>query len=463
MKSVPHISRVLLVGTIALTLNIVFLWYVSGDIYHAITQAHGHVAYNVYTHTNFWLSPSLSSYIKDHHTGTTMLPYTQVQTMTFDQPSQPFPVNDTIGYGVLLGLVWKITHSFDVKDMQILQIILYLISLIGIYQIALLLFGTTTTAWWCTGVHLLFFPLIALNVQAVRDVWAYYGTVVLIWAVVRWLHTKSSWLMLITAGSCFAVCQWIRPTLFLALITLSIVLILFALLSKYRWQHILLGIALLVGTNIFLFWLPFMVYNMHAYNRLFVGPVGQDLLEGLGEFDNPWRYELNDEFVAQYIGKKYNVMYGTPEFDDMAKKEFMLAYQQHPALYWRNIIKRLPTLILPSLPWLFPKDSPYRQLQGWQEKLLHAISSWARLWDFILRHVYIRLFLLLGYGGMMLAWYHGRYESVIIAVAVIVASLAKLPSHIEYRYLIPFYWIFSLFVGYLIATWQTQTRIKKSS
>jgi 4-amino-4-deoxy-L-arabinose transferase-like glycosyltransferase len=451
MNSVARISRILLIGGVALVLNILFLWYISGDIYHAITQAHGHVGYNVYNHSSFWLSPSLSSYIRDHHTGTTMMSYTQVQTMTFDQPSQAFPVNDTIGYGVLLGLVWKITHSLDVKDVQILQIILYLISLVIIYQIALLFFGSTTTAWWCTGAHLLFFPLIALNVQAVRDVWAYYGIVVLIWAVARWLYTKKSWCTLIGASSWFALCQWIRPTLFLALITVSIVLIVFAVIHKYKWRHLLPCIAVLVGTNVVLFWLPFMAHNLRAYNRLFVGPVGQDLLEGLGEFDNPWGYELNDEFVAHYIGKKYHVRYGTPEFDDMAKKEFMLAYQQYPALYWRNIVKRVPTLLLPGLPWLFPKHSPYGQLPDWREKLLHALSSWAQWWDFILRHVYIRLFLLLGYGGMLLAWYHRRYESVLLAGAVIVASLAKLPSHIEYRYLIPFYWIFSLFVGYLIA------------
>ena len=59
------------------------------------------------------------------------------------------------------------------------------------------------------------------------------------------------------------------------------------------------------------------------------------------------------------ICKKYNVPPGTPAFDDKAQEEFAAAFKQEPRIYFLNILKRLPGLILPGLPWIFYVDSPY--------------------------------------------------------------------------------------------------------
>ncbi len=480
----------LMLITAALVMQVIFLWFISGDQQHAVTQAHGHVGYNFYKKNSIWMSPTLSYYVAAHpfysvrgdpltklgskrpacppklakpegldkrRLGRTISPisntlfnFSTVRTQNFTDLSQAFPVNDTVGYGVVLGLLWKLTGSLHYHDVQILQILLYLLSLVLVFQIAVMLFGSTSIAWWCLIAHLFFLPLIALNVQAVRDVWAYYGTVLLLWGVLRFLHGKN-FLILVLCGIGVALCQWVRPTVFLAVLMVIGVLVLLVLLKRNSWRKILICISCLGATNLVIFWLPFMTYNKVAYNRLMVGPIGQDLLEGLGEFENPWGFELSDEFVATFIGQKYQLQYGTPEFDDKAKEEFLIAYKQQPSLYWRNIFKRLPNALLPGLPWLFPKESPFAGVHGWQAKIKAVVSSWSVFWDFMLRHVYIRLFLLLGYVGMAVALYRRNYVAVFLALAIMIGGLGKLPSHIEYRYLVPFYWVFSLWVGYLVA------------
>jgi len=192
------------------------------------------------------------------------------------------------------------------------------------------------------------------------------------------------------------------------------------------------------------------VHNKSNYNRFFVGPAGQDLLESLGEFENPWGFKLSDQWVDEHVSKKYNEVYGTQEFDDKAKEEFWLAFYEQPSFYFKSFFKRIPGIIVPSLPWTYYQQSPYQGLNIFSQKLKHALSSPALFFDFLARHIYIRLFLLLGYLGMVLALFRRRYFAVALLSAVIVAGLGKLPSHIEYRYLIPYYWAFVFFVGYLV-------------
>ncbi|MCL4229381.1 hypothetical protein KJZ61_01675 [Candidatus Dependentiae bacterium] len=230
---------------------------------------------------------------------------------------------------------------------------------------------------------------------------------------------------------------------------MSIGLLFFAFMRQYTWRRVLACGGLLFVTNIIIFWIPFLAYNLITYHRLLVGPAGQDLIESLGEFENPWGFQLSDEFVSNYIGEKYGLQMGTPEFDDKARDEFRNAYAQAPSVYWKHMIRRMPQWVLPGLPWLFLKKSPYEGLIGWKAKLAAAFSSISMLIDFVLRHVLIRLFLLAGCFGMLLAWRRGNHLAVLFSLAIILGGLGKLPSHIECRYLVPFYWPIALFVAQL--------------
>ncbi len=204
-------------------------------------------------------------------------------------------------------------------------------------------------------------------------------------------------------------------------------------------------------TNFLFFWVPFWAHNKIFYDRYVVGPAGQDLLEGLGEFENKWGFKLDDVWFGAYIRSKYGLRDGTPAFDDAAKKEFWKAYWQDPFFYWTCIAKRSSMLILPPLYAIYMKDSPFRGDGSYFEKIKRAFSSRALLWDFFVRHVYVRLFLLLGYLGAILLLVRRKYFALAIILSIIAGGFGKLPSHIEYRYLIPFYWIFALLVGFAIA------------
>lgn len=440
--------------TAGLAIILVGLFFYAGpsQMYHAITQAHAHVGFNFARYNSVWLSSELTAIMQQHMRSREEF-YDVADLRDYSlsqQPDQPFPINDTIGYGILLGLVWKITRSYALVDVQIIQIFLYLISLLFIYQIAFLLFRKKDIALFCTGAHLLFFPVIALAVQPVRDIWAYFATVLLLWITVRSIYAQMQLERLFLASSLFACMQYIRPTVFLALLTVSSMLIILGILRMHIWQKIIQCVSLLVLTNILFFWIPFITYNIYAYQRPLVGPIGQDLLEGLGEFENPWGYKLSDEFVARYIGDKYRVRYGTPEFDDKAHEEFKAAYTQKPAIYWRNIGRRLVQIFTPSLPWLFLKESPYKNCHDWQEKVCTMLSSWRLCIDFLVRHLFIKFFLLLGYIGMFIAWRDGFRSAVLLSLVIMIGGLGKLPSHIEYRYLVPFYWVTAFFVGYAV-------------
>lgn len=435
----------------AIILQLFFLWYISGDQYHAVTQMHGHIGYSLYKYNTIWMSPTLYACAKKHGNPNAPFDYNNVRNIEFNDFIAPFSINDTIGYGVVLGLLWKITGSLNYHDMQILQILLYLVSLFLIYRIALMFFANTAIAWATVIAHLFFFPIIALNVVAVRDIWAYYGTVLLLYGILTFLHTEGTLVNLLACSIGIAVCQWIRPTIFLPFILVIGVLIFLACMRTYSWSRILMCTSCLLITNVVVFWIPFVTYNKIAYNRLMVGPVGQDLLEGLGEFENPWGFKLDDAWIGAYIGNNYGLNYGTPEFDDKAKELFSLAYTQNPAFYWKSVIKRFfRYAILPGLEWLPPSISPFQGISDWNEKLRLIFSSSTMAIQSIFRLIYSRLFLLIGYVGMAIALYRKKYKAIIFTLAIMLGGLGKLPSHIEYRYLVPFYWVFSLFVGYAI-------------
>jgi hypothetical protein len=61
----------------------------------------------------------------------------------------------------------------------------------------------------------------------------------------------------------------------------------------------------------------------------------------------------------------------------------------------------------------------------------------------------MRLYLLSAYAGFILLFMRKRYVAVAFILTCLVSGLSTYPSHIEYRYIVPFYWIISLLVGYL--------------
>ncbi len=429
----------------AACINIFFFLQYDRSHFFSITQLHGHIGYNLCRYNTVGINPLLSSYIKKTQKNhAQLIDYAQCKEHDFGPPTDPFPINDTIGYGFILALLWMITKTFRFVDVQLLQMLLFIMSMPFLYNIALVLFNNKRVAFLSCIAQLFFLPLIAMNVQPVRDIWAYYGLIALLYGLVHYVVQQKNIWYIIIGFSLFALCQCIRPAAFMTVPTLSVVLVLFYFVQKN--QRLLTALLILLITNILFFWLPFMVHNKIYYDRFIVGPAGQDLVEGLGEYNNKWGYKLDDQWIAQYIQEKYGFFYGTPEFDDAAKKEFFQSYHEDPFFYWYSVIRRIPRLIAPSLYAIFMQKSPFVG-KPLRKKITYMFSTAPLFIDFMLRHAYIWFFLLLGYCGAVLLFLQGQYFALGLIMGIIAAGAGKLPSHIDYRYLVPFYWAFSFYVG----------------
>ncbi len=452
MQAIPLINKHALILTfLALIVNGIFLYMHNPKVYFAITQAHGHIGYNLYKHNSIGMDPDLTDHMRNQmHEQGQLIDYKGIADQECKKPTEPFPINDTIGYGVLLGLLWKLTHSLQFYDVQLLQIIMFCIMMLFYYQVAYLLFGSAQIAFMCGLMHLLFFPLIAYNVMPVRDIWAYYGLLILCYAVLSYVHKQISPVSMSLCLIFFAGCLWIRPTLASAAIMMTLFLMGYAYTKMNIRKRCIKLIVFLWITMGLLFWLPFMYFNIKQYNRLLVSPAGQSLLEGLGELPNQWGHKLNDEYVNDFISDKYGYTYGTVAFDEAAMHEFKQCVKEDPWHFGKTLIYRLPDILLPGLQWIFYEQSPYAHCQGAVHKLACALSSLPNIINFFLRHMWMRLYLLLGYVGIYVMLRKQQYMASIFIVTCLFSGLSTYASHIEYRYIVPFYWVFSFCVGYLL-------------
>ena len=123
---------------------------------------------------------------------------------------------------------------------------------------------------------------------------------------------------------------------------------------------------------------------------------------------------------------------------------------QNPLIFIKSVIRRVPDLVFPNLAWSFYPEHLYGKGISFIEKLRKAIRSPLIALDFFSRLLYVRLFLLVGYIGLVLMFMRKKYIEVLILIAIVCSSWNIVISHIEYRYLTPFYSVFSFFVGYAI-------------
>lgn len=417
-----------------------------------MAQLHGQLGYNLYQHDMIGLNPAITTYIAEQQQhDDRLIDYAELSHHDWGEPTQVFPIHDPVAYGVVVGLLWKITSSLKFRDIQILQIILFVLSLLLIFSASCYLLDIRYAVLVAFSV-LAYLPIVAMAVQPGRDIWAFYGSAALFYIVIRMLYTTSSAWLYVILGAWFALCQFMRPTIVTALILLTVVCFMFAL-HQHRLRMVMRNVNLLWLMNILCFWLPFCAYNYHAYQRYFVGPVGQNLIEGLGEFDNPWGYQLNDAWIARYIFEKYGYAHGQAEFDDVAKAEFWLRFAEDPVYYFKTLCWRAPQLVLPPLAWITYKESPYKDYHSTFDKLKAVATSKTLFLDFLLRVVYIRIFLLLGYLGLVYLIVDKRYWHALLMIAFIICGWATFPSHIECRYLVPFYWAFAFGVAYVLWRW----------
>jgi len=136
-------------------------------------------------------------------------------------------------------------------------------------------------------------------------------------------------------------------------------------------------------------------------------------------------------------------------------------------------VSRIPLVFLPGLPWNNISNvvdyTAYSSL--WdkvQAKIIKSFDSFTLFFDLLSRQIYIRLFLLLGYVGMLFMLLNKNYLWLALIVAIgVIPSYSIVQSHVEYRYITTFYGIFALCVGYgiseLLKRYKVRSNEKNSS
>jgi len=429
--------------------------------YAGSESRHGEIAYNVWRYNSVKMNPARARArgIKQQEIGR-LVNVSEIDHEQFGSPTRYPSMLDTVGYGVLIGLLWKITNSLSFTDIKVFQIFFYSLLMFFIYSLAAVLFNNRNVALACGVAQLFYLPLVGQTILVLRDVWDYYGSLLLLWGLGMYLWKRISLRTFAGVSVGVALCQHIRPTVFIHLLAVTFFLCLYALFKRSEWSFALKALSVIWLVNGIVFWAPFTMYNKTAYGRYFVSPVSHGLLEGLGEFPNKWGFVCSDERMASFIQGKYNVSYGTPAFDDRAKEEFNRAMKENPWHFIFSALRRIPQLILPALP--VPrfsaeegKEFSYQQRFSslWERietRFLHAFSSFEAFYHFFGRQC-MRLLLVLGYVGLVCAIFNGHFwASALIFIGGIMPAYHLLVFHVVDRALIAPYGFFPFFIGYAV-------------
>lgn len=452
----------------AFAINILFFYaHYHNSYYLGILLPQGEIGYNFATQGSIKLNKERCAYLHTLQTSqNAMIDYADVDHTKFSGPTDYIGVCDVPWYGVILGLLWSCTQSFRYHDIQILQIIIFSLLMFLIYSLAFLLFQSRQIAFVIGVSHIFFFPIIYQNVQALRDIWVYYALVILLWSLAAYYKQVISLPAFAIGIALFSFCELVRPSSLYSFIIAVLFFTVAGFLQDRERARLWKAVGVMICTNVLFFWTPYVTYNQSAYGRSIVSPWGLLLFEGLGEYENQWGFQLDDEWAEKYLKAKYNVHYGTVAFADRAKEEFFKALKENCSHFILSMLRRLPLMLLPPLPstsyFLSPTKRSYR---SWSEHLLHKISeaatSWKALYDFLSRYSAVIFFLMLGYGGLFLMMLHRNYFAALLLTLVgILPAYHCIISHIEYRYIVMFYAFFSFGVGYCMVmvhdTWYTR-------
>ncbi len=389
----------------------------------------------------------------------------------YDSPRKP-SINDTVGYGVLVGLLWKMTGICNVLVVQLLQIALFCLMIFFMYGIILLLFQNSIVAFVGSLVIAFWYKLILMNIIPARDIWGYYGGVVLAYVLLKaFFERKYNYKKVFLGAAFFAFCQFLRPNTFGQCITLCVALFLLCYFyKKDHFRYCFKVISLVLLANMLFFWIPFLSFNKIVYDQCFVGPLGHGLLASLGTVDNPWGLKCDDGEIVAHIKKTYSLDGGDMlKMNDAGMHEFLRLVKENPLVYVQALLKTVEKTLFYEIETLiqfgynFFKDIfSFRKYMiqdqfGQEESCLsqqlnidlHVGIPHLRM----LERLSAKLVMVCGYLGLLLLLFRRRVLPVIFLMGGVFAGCWILClSHFEERYVIPFAWPFAIFAGYFLVT-----------
>lgn len=175
-----------------------------------------------------------------------------------------------------------------------------------------------------------------------------------------------------------------------------------------------------------------------------MGCSGQAILEGIGEFENKWGFELSDSWYGPYIevqDASVKGKYGTSEFDDVAKRIALEVLKEDPFILVRNSIKRIPQVLCYPLPFsaYFFAYLSNKSFPTGMDKIKGIVADLGvfNVILFLLQKLHVVLVIMLGYLGFILLFKKRAYAFLVLWISAYVGSLGLIISHIELRYIYP--------------------------
>ncbi len=373
---------------------------------------------------------------------------------TYDLPQKP-SVNDTVGYAFLVGSLWKITHSLDLLDVQVLQILLFCVMIFLLYKIFFLLFQSNMIAFIGCLFMVSWYDFIVMNITPSRDIWGFYGGVVLAYVLLQFfLVPHYRYRNVLIGASFFAFCQFLRPNIFGQCFTLcGAFALLFFMYRRAEMKSCSKVIAGVIFANILFFWVPFVGFNKQVYGRYFVGPLGHGLLASLGTVDNPWGLECKDEKIIDYVVINQEVEKGDVHaIPDAAMRQFLKLFREDPRVYITSLLKTIKLALFYEIEVLSNYFSTFEMSMSFLKEKLYKVFVLKKgipFFEFFLA----KSMRIMGYCGIFFALVRRERIPVIFLIGGVFAGVWMLVlSHFEERYIIPFSWPFAVFASYFLVS-----------
>ncbi len=313
-----------------------------------------------------------------------VIPETEFTPPT-EQKLSPSPIVDAPFYGTIQGLIWRLTGAPSYLYVQVVQAFIDALMIFLIFSIANNLFRQNKKihadyiALLAAFLYALYLPEAKLAIHPLRDAWGTFGNIILFWGIAKIIAHNSSTnqtsktnqtivdqkssTIIKTAtltGIGFSLCALFRPSIIF--FPIFITPFLFLLLKP---KKIFITIGTIIATTVVLFWTPLIAHNLYNYNRILVGPAGQSLWAGLGEFDNDFGAKRDDFFNRQTAESEGMLSPpGTIEYDNHLRQKATKAIQENPGIFVRNLFLRIPKyLTLDHFPHQPYSDCRHRQQQ----------------------------------------------------------------------------------------------------
>jgi len=260
-------------------------------------------------------------------------------------------LEDEIGLGVLMGVIWWALGSMRFIYIQILQVLIDAACNYMFYCTAKNLAGDSTRIGLVAGLIYALYPLQVYMVSfPVTYVWPVFLSVVLLYLLSRYFcQAKVSPSEMLVASAAIGLMigsvTYIRSTVLLLGVSVAVALVMFAH-SRYRWGAA--AIVLIVQMAVLV---PLVARNYEAFGELRVtrGVFWHSLWVGFGEHKNPFGIIPTDNAVAESVLAKYPHVekYG-PAYEAILKQWTLEAIHTHPYWFIGILFERLVWLVFPQ-------------------------------------------------------------------------------------------------------------------